>query len=280
MVDEICVSSNITKEMVAESKRLLDVLYKTTDIDSFNKNLLDLLTVCPRKVCSLNCLLARSSDDFSRIVKREEDLVDAMETLYKGKTVVTQDNGYFENLGIEVYFATDKQKEIVMGKLTPALQNRVKNVYRVIPNTQQKKFNEYLKKNKITEVKQLWHGSRTENWLSIISNGLLLKPNAKITGKMFGDGIYFAPSCEKSFKYTDGGYWAGGTKSGSVFMGLYATAYGNPLDVTSSCRYSQASLKKLEKNCVHAHAGVSLLHDEIIYYDESAMVLNYVVEFD
>ena len=60
--------------------------------------------------------------------------------------------------------------------------------------------------------KLLWHGSRNENWMSIISNGLILNPNAVITGKMFGQGIYFAPKSRKSFGYTsyDGSYWARG----------------------------------------------------------------------
>ena len=32
-------------------------------------------------------------------------------------------------------------------------------------------------------------------------------------------------------------------------------------------------------NCLHAHAGTSLRNDEIIFYDEAACVLNYIVEF-
>ena len=33
-------------------------------------------------------------------------------------------------------------------------------------------------------------------------------------------------------------------------------------------------------DCLHAHAGVSLQNDEIIFYHEDAMVLNYIVEFE
>ena len=59
-----------------------------------------------------------------------------------------------------------------------------------------------MKKEDIHQVKQLWHGSRNENWFSILENGLQLNPNAIITGKMFGKGIYFAPSSNKSWNYT------------------------------------------------------------------------------
>lgn len=37
--------------------------------------------------------------------------------------------------------------------------------------------------------------------------------------------------------------------------------------------------ESLHCNCVHAHAGSQLLNDEIIFYNESAMLLNYIVEF-
>ena len=43
--------------------------------------------------------------------------------------------------------------------------------------------------------------------------------------------------------------------------------------------FSQNKLKNLHCNCVHAHAGSQLLNDEIIFYNESAMLLNYIVEF-
>lgn len=45
----------------------------------------------------------------------------------------------------------------------------------------------------------LWHGSRTTNFASIISNGL--KISAQINGSMFGRGIYFADMVSKSANY-------------------------------------------------------------------------------
>ena len=57
-------------------------------------------------------------------------------------------------------------------------------------------------------------------------------PDAIITGKMFGNGVYFAPSSMKSWNYTSyrGTSWANGDAD-VAFMGLYATAYGTPKDV-------------------------------------------------
>lgn len=62
-------------------------------------------------------------------------------------------------------------------------------------------------------------------------------------------------------------------------MGLYATAYGKPYDVTTTGIYSQASLARLGRNCIHAHAGSVFRNDEILFYDEASILLQYIVEF-
>lgn len=275
IIQENCVSEIVTEKMVKESKKILKAMYERKTVKGFNTKLLELLAISPRKTNDVKQLLAVSAAQFPNIIQREENLISAMEGI-AGKQAET---GGFEKSGIEVYLATDKQKEQVLAKLTPNLAAKVKNVYRVINQKHKKTFDLYLKKENIHTVKQFWHGSRNENWLSIIMNGLSLRPNAVITGKMFGNGIYFAPSCEKSWNYTSyrGTYWAKGT-SNNAYMGLYATAYGSPLDVYNAHSYSQNTLQG--KNCVHAHAGTQLRNDEIVFYAEDAMVLNYIVEFE
>ena len=280
VVEQTLCNSKVTVGQVEESKRLLEELGKQSTVEDFNEVLTSLLTVSPRKVRYVNVLLATSTRDFSSIVEREEDLVAAMEAV-SGNTKRNRKGGSFASMDIEVYEAKDKQREQVLSKLSPTLQGKVKNIYRVIPKEQQKKFNAYLKEHHIKRVKQLWHGSRNQNWMSIIYSGLQLNPNAIITGKMFGKGIYFANSSDKSWGYTSshGSRWAHGS-SNTAFMGLYATAYGHPLDVSSAGDYNETKVKAAGCDCVHAHAGVQLYNDEIIYYNENAMVLNYIVEFE
>lgn len=49
----------------------------------------------------------------------------------------------------------------------------------------------------------LWHGSRTCNFLGILSLGLqVAPPGVSITGHAFGKGTYFADVFEKSYGYT------------------------------------------------------------------------------
>lgn len=284
VIRESCISSNVTKSMVEKTRELLSELYAITDdVDKFNTQLLKILEVSPRRVYKVSDLLAKGVSDFENIVNREDSLLMAMEAVAgsaSDKSHKAKIDG-FDMLGVKVHYATEKQREEVLKHLNDTLRPKVRNIYRVIAKRQKERFNKYLEDNHIRKVKQLWHGSRNENWLSIVSNGLMLRPNAVITGKMFGDGIYFAPSPSKSWGYTSsyGSYWARGT-SDTAFMGLYACAIGTPLDVTCAHRYDQTYLKSIGKNCVHAHAGTQLRNDEIVFYDEAAILLNYIVEFD
>lgn len=288
VVKESCISTIITSKMVEKARSLLNELYQeNTDVEAFNKLLIQLLAVAPRKVREVQSLLAITMADFRKIIDREENLLMAMEALAvpASQKEQTEEKDGFEALKIKVRMATDKQREEVLSQLDDQLKAKVRNVYRIIHPEHKKRFEQYLKDKDIKVVKQLWHGSKNENWCSIITNGLLLRPNAVITGKMFGNGIYFAPNSMKSWGYTSfhAAYWTKGN-SDVAFMGLYDCAYGTPKNVTVSGSYTQDMLDASHCNCVHAHAGTHagyrLYNDEIVFYHESAMLLSYIVEFN
>lgn len=279
VVETNLVDQTVTFEQIKMSRKYFNAMGQRKTVKGFNNQLMKLLTVCPRKARYVDELLANSTGDFAYIMQREENLIQAMEAVATASTNPHQTDT-FADIGVEVYYANEKQKAQVLRHLNDQLIPKVKNIYRVIPGKQQKRFNKYIQEKGIHNVRQLWHGSRNENWLSIAKNGLLLNPNAVITGKMFGNGIYFATSSMKSWNYTSyrGTTWAGGTDDVG-FMGLYAVAYGTPYDVSSSYHFTKAELNRLHADCVHAHAGTALRNDEIIFFDENAMVLNYIVEF-
>ena len=93
---------------------------------------------------------------------------------------------------IEVYreraLAAKGRKEIEKIKeLLGDSKDKFKRAWRVTNLKTQKRFDEFVEKEKITDTKLLFHGSRNENWWSIINTGLVLRPtNAIINGKMFG----------------------------------------------------------------------------------------------
>ena len=144
--------------------------------------MLKLLQVAPRKERYIQKLLATAESDFADIIYREENLIAAMEAVASDEntTIDIQENSFTAD-HIEVYYATEKQKKEVIAHLSDRLKGKVHQVYRVINQKHKKRFNDYLKKEDIHQVKQLWHGSRNENWFSILENGLQLNPNAIIT---------------------------------------------------------------------------------------------------
>lgn len=284
MVNNFLLSESVvTKSRVEKLSALVEKLANaTSSVKDFNDVLLKIMALSPRKVDRVNDSLAYTINDFTKIYERENTLLNAMSSLVISEDAATSEPvSSFNEFGVEIYEANEEQKEEVISRLSNQLKPKVKMVYRVVDKPQQEKFDKYLKENEIKTVKRFWHGSRNENWFSIISTRLKLHPNAVITGKMFGDGIYFAPSSMKSFNYTSyrGTSWARGS-SDVGFMGLFATAYGAPEDVYDAHRYTSKILKEKGKSCVHAHAGSSLLNDEIVFYSEDAMVLQYLVEFN
>lgn len=285
--------SDATPEMISAARKEIREMARVKRTETFNRHYTKLLTIIPRRIDRFDSVMAKDPSGFGDIIEKERDLLDVMESqvsLHKNQAKQTKSKGrtVLDALDIEVYTATDRQKDEVMGYLSDSLKPLVRNVYRVINHRTQKAFDEHLKKMTNPKVKLLWHGSKNENWQSIMGKGLLLNPDAAITGKMFGQGIYFAPSAMKSWGYTSysGSYWAHGSDS-RAYMGLYATAYGNPYKVDSYSGmnwhgFGQTQLKRLgDYDCVHADSSAGMLrNDEIIYYDQSATTIDYLVEFE
>lgn len=284
--------NNVSKMMVKKAEEALNEVAKQNSIVDFNNALLKLFKILPRKMSSVDCFLASSKNDFSEIITYETSLLDVMKGQVK-KNVILEENKDVSNktileiMGLEIKQADSSDIKRIERHLNGRPKSSFKQAW-VIKNTKtQQKFDEYLKLNNSPKVGLLWHGSKNENWLNILNAGLLLNPNASITGKMFGYGIYFAPSAEKSFGYTSarGSRWANGTDN-TGFMALYAVVKEHPLDVynfeTKYYSFNENHLKKEDANAMylHAHKGASLMNDEIIYYREDQMTIKYLVEFN
>jgi poly [ADP-ribose] polymerase len=134
-------------------------------------------------------------------------------------------------------------------------------------------------------VRQLWHGSRNENWWNILQSGLLIRPaSAVITGAMFGYGIYGANKAQKSIGYTSlhGSYWVGGN-SKKAFLGIFSFHLGN-MFCTNRHEGWMGSLDydKLRRrgayDSFYAQAGYSLRNDEFIVYNPEQVDIWGIVE--
>ena len=285
-------SSKVTMAMVNEAQNVLVSLMECKSVEDFNSTLLDLYGVIPRKMGNVSSYMATAIEDFGKIIEREQDLLDVMKgQVYippkvvsvesceedKGETILEAKSLVFEE--------ADENDVAIIKSALGSCADKFHRAWRVKNLNTQQAFDQFVKKESV-RTKLLWHGSRNENWWSIIGSGLVLRPtNAVITGKMFGYGIYFATKARKSLGYTSltGSYWARGSSS-SAFMGLYEVAYGKPFDVHSfHSQYSRLDYQGLQEmcpgaHCLHAHEGQMLRNDEIIVYQECQTTIKYLVE--
>lgn len=89
---------------------------------------------------------------------------------------------------------------------------------------------------KVGGVMELWHGTRAHNLLSILKSGLIIPRSSgsiHITGRMFGNGIYFSDQSTKSLNYAYG-YWDGGARDDRCYMFLADVAMGTPWHPTQT----------------------------------------------
>ena len=128
-------------------------------------------------------------------------------------------------------------------------------------------------------VSELWHGTRAHNLMSILKGGLIIpRSNGSIpvTGRMFGDGLYFSDQSTKSLNYAYG-YWDGGRRDDRCYMFLADVAMGKPWhpDRTGS------SVKPPKGfDSVFARGGKDQVqNNEMIVYRTSQARLKYLVEF-
>ena len=262
-------------------------------IEAFNDILLRLFTVIPRKMGNVRDYLANKPEDFAQIISKEQDLLDVMRgQIYVKPEVETTEpvekksQTILEELGLEMREATDDDVAMIKFLMNESA-GKFRKAWKVKNIKTQERFDKFVAENNIKDIRLLFHGSRSENFWSIIKTGLVLRPtNAIITGKMYGFGIYFAPKCQKSIGYTSlsGSYWARGNNN-VAYMALFEVAYGTPYDVYNfDNKYYNLDYNKLQQfkpgaNCLHAHADKGMLrNDEIIVYKEDQLTIKYLIE--
>ena len=288
-------ASSVTQDMVDAAQKIIDALANNSaTVEEFNSNLLKLFTVIPRKMGNVRDYLANKSEDFAQIISKEQDLLDVM----RGQIYVKQDDEpenttiekkqqtILEELGLTMEEATADDVALIKTLMKESV-GKFRKAWRVTNLKTQERFDKFVNDNDIKDTRLLFHGSRSENFWSIIKTGLVLRPtNAVITGKMFGYGVYYAPKCAKSIGYTSlsGSYWAHGGNN-TAYMALFDVAYGTPYDVYNfDSKYYNLDYNKLQQfkpgaNCLHAHADRGMLrNDEIVVYKEEQITIKYLIE--
>ena len=295
----------ITQEMVDKAEQDLLALEaiaggKNTDsakIKEFNEKLTELFTDVPRKLNAVSKYMANSVGEFQDILIRERSMLNNIRGMVvKTVTSATTDNGpakagtVLDAYGLTIRPVTFKEEDEILMHLgrdyngTP-VESRFVRAFRVINTKTNTAYDDFVKEYKVKpeQEKFFYHGSKVENWWSILKLGLLLNPNAAITGKMFGNGIYGASECRKSLNYMDvkGAHWNSGSRD-SGYCAILKFAMGNMYEPTSYTHtVGSMTWDKLPKGCHSMYANkdkVNLRNDEYIVYKEEQVTIQYLME--
>ena len=285
---------DISEEMIALGKETVDWLatnYETASVEAFNNKLKTLYSAIPRKMDNILKHLVKSKNDMRDKAAEEQELfdimIDAVKNAHEGKPQIARQT-ILEAKGIEIRPVTADEKKEILAKLG-GNANQYLEAWRVENHMTRDRFEKFCEKENLTPghgIDTLFHGSRNENFWSIITNGLTINPvGVVITGKAYGNGTYFAPAACKSLGYTSrwGSRWANGTENFG-FLGIYEVATGKRYDGHHGCDGSLC-WEKLQKLCPGAHCTWAearwsgFMMDEVIVYQDCQSTVKYLVKF-
>lgn len=289
-------SESVTQTMIDDAQSLINLLSdkinkKRIRYKEIDNLLLELFTIIPRKMLNVNNHLSASmkdpKNDLKKVIANEQATLDVMsgEVQTHAKTKeADKSKTLLDAMGMIITKVSDEDESLIK-KLMGKDKNYFLSAYEVNHINHRNRFDDNLKSSKNKNTKLLWHGSRNENWWSILESGLVLRPsNAVINGKMFGYGIYFADKAQKSLGYSSlsGSYWAGGNSS-KAYLALYEVHLGRSLKVKEhdSWMYQlndEVLKEKGNYNSLFAKGGADLINNEYIVYNEPQCTIKYLVE--
>lgn len=284
----------VTPAMIKEASRLIHSLDAGMDANSFNRVLLELFSVIPRRMGRVDDFLAKSSDPtvYAKILEREQGILDAMsgQVYTSGKAALAaqvQDEPkqtVLDSVGLSIRPCTDKENKEIICHMSSETARHFARAFRVYNKEASDRLEQYREEHKIQKAHYFYHGSRTCNFWNILALGLDINPNALTAGKMFGNGTYFANKAKKSMRYTDlpGQNNVHATSGENAFLSVFKVVYRNALDIyrwqNEYTRLNYQILNSEGYDAVFAHGGVDLVNDEIIVYQNCQSAPHYIIE--
>lgn len=292
-------SENVTKKQVDKAQSLLDEITKydltKKTIKEFNNMLIDFYGIVPRKMKKVSDHLIQDADNLTerknKIISEEQATLDVM----AGQVLLNEDvkeaaedepgvaTDIIEASGLHIEEVKDAAVIKQIKDLMADHKSKFKCAFEVKNHKTHGHYDKHVGVVKNKKEELFWHGSRNENWWSIMTSGLLIRPsNAVYTGSMFGDGIYFADKFQKSYGYSSarGSYWAKGSANEAV-LALYSVHVGEQKNIhkhNSDCySLNHAKLSKEGYDSVFAHGGADLRNNEYIVYQSQQNTIKYLV---
>jgi len=297
----LVTSDSVTQKQIDEAQSLIDELTSvdssSSDYGKANEFLLEIYSVIPRRMNNVKYYIFGEQsrigdyrpDSLNKVIANEQATLDVMRgqvsTLNKTKNVQHKDEKtLLDAMGLTIEPIQDWDHDTIIKLLGPN-SHQFKDAVRVINLATQSKFDDFVTKTRNNQSYLFWHGSRNENWWSILDTGLVLRPaNAVTTGKMFGYGLYFADKAQKSIGYTSlrGSYWVGGSGD-KAYLALFAVHTGDWLHIKRHENWmydltDQRLRQRGHYDSLFAEGGADLRNNEYIIYNQAQCSVKYLVE--
>lgn len=166
----------------------------------------------------------------------------------------------------------EKSKNKLHGNTVNSL--KINNIYNISLNDEEKLF-----RKDMSNIMELFHGTKVINILSILKSGLLMPsqtPGRK-TGAMYGNGLYFSDQSTKSLNYCDGMHWNNSAKQDKVYLFIADVAMGNYNIPTHSTK--KPPPKNFDSYFAKANnSGVR--NNEMIVFNKNQIKLKYIIEMN
>lgn len=226
------------------------------------------------KQLSESLALRESRVKASQNEKSEGDAAADYEKLFQLKINVLDDQKEFDR--INRLYESQKSQYHASSKLN------LKRVF-VLEDAQGKEAYE-IAKAKLGNERDLWHGTRAGNVLSILRKKLICPPisgtTIRIQGRLFGSGVYLGPA-SKSLNYSYGGVWDSGPRDNTCFMFLTSTVLGKEHHPQGRNGHGDDRAQRSGKyDSIHARAkDTGLMNDEYIVWKTEQISMRYLCEF-
>lgn len=270
---------SVTKAMLDEAQGIINHLIGLSDVEKFNKHLLELYTVLPRRMSNVKDYLVRDDKGLDKLIAKEQDILDSLSSSVV-TNVVESGQVFEDSFGIEMEEVDCPQSIKDLVTKTKSYGADIYKVYKITHNTGQDKFNTWLEQQDNKNVELLFHGTRNPNVFSILKSGLLIRPTnaVSIAGDAYGSGIYHSAHFQKSLGYT-------GYDSDKIFF-MQSVHMGNPYiyngwyrdgkDISRN-EMNYPSLKKKGYDSLFVRAGDGLQNSEYIVYNSQQTVTSYIL---
>lgn len=156
---------------------------------------------------------------------------------------------------------------------------KIKTIYAINIDSMTDAYNavkeQFKKAGKDLNEMELWHGTKKQNIISILKNGMIVPPaNAShCCGRMFGSGIYLSDQSTKSLNYAYG--WWSGTRDNNCFMFLNKVIMGK----SYTPGYNGCSHKPAGYDSIFAKAHVSGVQNNEMIVNPNQVMPEYLIEF-